>query len=582
MKKTLIIITVFVLGFAISCKDSFLDKRPYGSVTSDQLTLSSQGVNAVLIAAYSDLTYSWGGDWSESVTNFIWGSVASDDSHKGTDEGDQAPMTDIERYVETPSGSYFGDKWTADYDGISRCNDAIKVATQAQANGAITDAEFNEVVAEARFLRGHYHFDLMQIFGNVPYIDETVTDYYAVGNAESGNAAMVWGKIEDDFKAAMGVLPKVFRQADLGRATFWSAEAYLAKVYMWENKLSDAKPLLDDILNNGPFSLVSCYHDNYRCGSYRNNKESIFEVEFSVGSGSGTDFHANYGEILNYPYGAGPGTCCGFNQPSFDLANAYHVDAAGLPLLDTYADPANRIKTDMGLASSDAYTIGTENLDPRIDWTMGRRGIPYLDWGIMPGSDWIRKQSYGGPYSPIKNVYYKAEEGTNSTTVGWTSGSDNNNYRMLRLDHIILWRAEIAASESDLPKALTLVNQIRTRADFCHVQADGSDDDGTHANDAATYLVNPYPSFPSKAYAVKAVQFETRLEEAMEGTRFFDLVRWGIADQVMNTYFKNESAQGITYLVGVKFTKGKNEVFPLPQNQIDIMGSDILKQNPGY
>jgi len=146
----------------------------------------------------------------------------------------------------------------------------------------------------------------------------------------------------------------------------------------------------------------------------------------------------------------------------------------------------------------------------------------------------------------------------------------------------MLWRAEVAVEENDLATALDLVNQLRVRArDGCHVQEGGVRDDGSHADDAANYVVEPYASFPDQDYARKAVRFELRLETAMEGTRFFDLVRWGVAADVLNAYLAKEQNLR-AYLQGVSFQAGKNEVYPIPQIQIDVLGSDLLKQNPNY
>jgi hypothetical protein len=250
--------------------------------------------------------------------------------------------------------------------------------------------------------------------------------------------------------------------------------------------------------------------------------------------------------------------------------NAFKTDANGLPLLDTFNE--TDVTSDQGLTATDPFVPYAGNLDPRLDWTVGRRGIPFLDWGPHPGRAWIRDQNFGGPYTPIKNSFYKAENGTLSNTADWVTGANANNYRAVRFADILLLRAEVAVEENDLILALDLVNQVRNRADNCVVTLP----DGTPA---ANYVVKPYRAFPDQAYARKAVRFERRLELAMEGHRFFDLVRWGIAAETLNAYLAKESAKR-SYLNGVTFEKGKDEYFPIPQTQIDIMGSDVLKQNP--
>jgi hypothetical protein len=582
MKNISYLLIAILVGFISSCGDDFLTKEPLGVVGEAQLA-TEKGVDALLIAAYGQidgLGSANNGTWASAPSNWIYGSVASDDAYKGTDNLDQPPATQIERFIHTPTTSYFNQKWISLYDGVSRCNDVIRVAQQALDDGEISDAKFTQVVAEARFLRGHFMFNAKIIFGNPVWVDETVTDYFTVGNvSEGGEIIDVWPFIEADFQAALNDLPE--ERSQVGRADKMAARAYLAKTHMQQADYSAAKPLLDAVLADaGPgqrFELMECYHDNYTIAG-NNNKESIWEYQASVNEPGYQN--GNYGDVLNFPYTGGPGTCCGFHQPSQNLVNAFQTDGSGLPLLDTFND--TEVKSDQGITSAEPFEEHTGPLDPRLDWTVGRRGIPYLDWGDHPGSDWIRDQAYGGPYAPIKEVYYAAEEGTGTSTAGWTSGATANNVRFIRLGHVILWRAEVAVEENDLATALDLVNQLRTRArDGCYVQEGGVRDDGSHADNAANYQVEPYPSFPDQEYARKAVRFETRLEFGMEGSRFFDLVRWGVAADVLNEYVAKEGNLR-AYLQGVTFVAGKNEVYPIPQTQIDVLGSDLLKQNPGY
>jgi hypothetical protein len=281
--------------------------------------------------------------------------------------------------------------------------------------------------------------------------------------------------------------------------------------------------------------------------------------------------------VLNFPYGGGPGTCCGFLQPSQSLVNAYRVDEQGLPFLDTFND--QDVKNDQGLRSTDSFTPDTALLDPRLDWTVGRRGIPYLDWGPHPGQTWIRDQVNGGPYSPKKNVYYKSEEGQNTDGSGWTKGFTANNYTLIRYADVLLWAAETEAQLGNLDKATEYVNRIRKRA--AHPEGWVKNPDGTPA---ANYKIGLYPLFPDKTSALKAIQFERKLELAMEGHRFFDLVRWGIAAQELNAYLRAESERR-QYLKGATFEAGKDEYFPIPEQAIiqsAIDGVPTLQQNPGY
>lgn len=554
MKKKILVFTALVcMGMMNSCKDKFLETTPLG-VGNEAMLSNKSGVNSVLIGAYSLLDgVGSGGTYFSAVSNWIYGTVASDDGYKGSDVGDLAQITTIEKYIQQADIGGFNDKWVALYDGVSRSNDVLRLIAKAT---DMTDAEKLQASAEARFLRGWYHFEAKKMWNMVPYVDEKVTDYLNLPNDKD-----IWPLIEADFQFAVDNLSATKTQ--VGRASKWSAKAMLAKTHMYQSDYTAAKPLLVDLVTNGPFSLVPNYHDNFRIAT-ENNSESVFEVQMSVADG-GSGENGSWGDNLNFPYGSGPGGCCGFYQPSQNLVNAFKTDANGLPLLDTFND--TDVKNDEGLSSSDPFTPYDGTLDPRLDWTVGRRGLPFLNWGIHPGKNWIRDQSFAGPYTFKK---FFAASGENA---GAESPRANaNNYRAIRFADILLMRAEIAVEENDLATALAIVNQIRTRAATELVKKD----DGTPA---ANYLVKPYPAFASQEYARKAVRFERRVELAMEGHRHFDLVRWGNADVVLNAYLAKESKKR-SYLTGAVFKKGSSEYFPIPQAQIDIMGSNVLKQNP--
>ena len=535
-----------------SCKEEFLQTTPLGVRSVETLT-NKTGVSAVLIGAYSMLDGVGAGPTNyAAVSNWVYGSVASDDAYKGSDVGDNAQITTIERYINQADIVYFNDKWVALYDGISRSNDVIRLVANVT---DMTEAEKAQAIGEARFLRGWYHFEAKKLWNMVPYVDDKVTDYLALPNDKD-----IWPNIEADFQFAIDNISAT--KAQVGRASKWSAKAYLAKVHMYQQDIVAAKPLLTDVINNGPYKLVANFHDNFKIAT-ENNTESVFEVQMSVGDG-GNDLNGSWGDSNNFPYGAAPGGCCGFFQPSQNLVNAFKTDATGLPLLDTFNDVD--VKNDEGLTSAQAFTPYDGTLDPRLDWTVGRRGLPFLNWGTHPGRNWIRDQSFGGPYTFKKFFAYSGEN------AGAVSPRANaNNYRALRFSDVLLMRAEIAVEENDLATALSLVNQIRTRA-ANEVVTDAV------GKPSANYLVKPYAAFASQEFARKAVRFERRIELAMEGHRHFDLVRWGVADATLNTYLAKESKKR-TYMVGAAFVKGKNEYFPIPQAQIDIMGSTVLKQN---
>jgi hypothetical protein len=577
INKTIIITVFFASIFVLyACKKSFLEKAPLG--TLDESTLANKaGVEGLLIGAYSQLNGFGGanGGFYSTPSNWAFGGVASDDAYKGSDGGDQSSESNpIENYTVTPSNYPVSSKWEAVYDGIVRCNSAIRVMELAK---DISEDDKKSLLGQARFLRGLYHFELKKIFNMVPYVDETVS--YAAGNYNIPNDKDIWPNIEADFKFAADNLAATY--SEVGRANKWAAKAYLGKALIFQKKFAEAKTVLDDVIANGKntkgtkYKLVDKFADNFNAET-ENNSESIFQVQYSVNDGSGANKSA-WGDVLNFPYNNGsndmPGGCCGFYQPTQNLVNAYRVDANGLPFLTGFNDVS--VKSDQGIKSTDPFVPDTAPVDPRLDYTAGRRGIPYLDWGINPGQKWIRDQSNGGPYNPIKNVYYKKQEKNLTDASFWTNGVVASNYSLIRFADVLLWAAECEVEVGTLDKAKDLVNIVRSRAANTAGWVQGS---------PANYKIGLYTSFASQDYARSAVRFERRLELAMEGHRFFDLVRWGIAAPTLNAYIAKEKTLR-QYLQTAVFTAGKNEYFPIPQGQIDQSqekGVPTLKQNPGY
>jgi hypothetical protein len=591
MKKLIIFALIATVGINFSCSESFLEVQPQGAASLTSLSNKS-GVNALLIGAYSLLDGVGAGNTGRqsTISNYVFGGITSGDAVKGTDAGDQPEQSFIEQFTWFAENTYFNGKWQHTYDGVARANEAILLAKSPDVKD-MTDAEKTQIIAEARFLRGHYHFEGKKMWNMIPYIDETTYKRDDPNSTKLANDKDIWPNIEADFKFAADNLPAT--QSQKGRATKWAAMTYLAKVYMFQKKYSLAKPLLLDVLQNSGKKLVADYHDNYR-NTTNNNIESIFEVQFSVNDGS-TGNNGNAGDNLNWPYSANsPGRgCCGFYQPSQNLVNAFKTTTNGLPLIgknkagleDTYNDVD--LPNDQGVGAAATFVLdATPPVDPRLDWTVGRRGVNFLDWGKMPGFSWIRDQNYAGPYTGKKWMYYLADEG--SSTHSTSRRSVNNNYRLLKLSMVILWLAEIEAETNNLAKAEEYVNMIRNRAKNGKVQ-----------DASVNYVINPYPAGTFEAngkdFALNAVYMENRLEFAMEGHRFFDLVRWGIASDFLNKmYIPKEGAAGKdltgrtynkrSYMIGKSFTD-KNRYFPLPIDEIlnsQKDGKPTLKQNDGY
>ena len=602
--------SLFTVMLIFSCK-KFLDRPPVGSLSADVLA-SKAGADGLLIGAYSMLDgyAQTSTSWETSTTNWIYGGVAADDAYKGSNTTDQPAAVPIENHTVDPANEYIGQKWAFCYNAIQRANDVIREIPLVK-DGSITPEYAAELTAEARFLRGVFHLQAAKMWGNVPYVSETVT--YSAGNYKVGNPGPIWDSIAADFQAAMAVLPKG-AQPQVGRANYYAAEGFLAKTFMFAHKYQDALPLLTDLIDNGVTSsgakyALGPYEDNFDA-AHRNNPESVFCVQMTVNDGSGGQ-NSDQGDVLNYAAGTYT-PCCGFYQPSYTLANAFKVDANGLPMFQTdaatgfpYYNDVD-LPNDHGLSETSPFTPTTVAVDPRLDWTLGRRGIPYLDWGLCGGEAWSRGDLV--PYNPIKNVFFhKDQASTTELAQGWAQNQANAiNFNLIRFPEVILWRAECEVEANQLDAAQADVNMVRGRMAnhpeyWVHTYIDNSNPSKGFTNTpAANYKIGLYGTLPStgfsasgQAYARAAVYMEEQLETGMEGRRFFDLQRWdglyggpagsGYMAGVLNAHIKasNRAPHPNAVLAGATFTAGKNELYPIPQSQIDVEGG-ALKQNPMY
>ncbi len=595
-----LMVTALGLLIVLSCSKSFLEREPLGNVSETTLA-TREGVDGLLIGAYSllDGIGTGGLAGAPAVSNWVFGGVASDDAHKGSQYGDEPPIESIENYTIDPTNPYLPIKWRLLYGGVQRANDVLRLLPKVPEN-LISAQEATRIRAEAIFVRSVFHLQAIMMWRNVPYIDETVS--FAEGNYNVPNTTAPWANVEADFLFASQNLPAT--QNEAGRANSWAAKAFLVKCYMFQHKYAEAKPILEDIRANGvtssgdKYALLTNFADNFRA-TRKNNAESVFAVQHTVKDGA-LGQNGNGGDVLNFPLG-GPARCCSFYQPSFSLVNSFKTDAAtGLPLINTFNN--TDVKNDQGIKSQDPFIPETGTLDPRLDYTVGRRGIPYLDWGLHPGQAWIGSQSAAGPYSSIKNVYYQADQDIASDNFqGWAPGqATSNNYNLIRFADVILWAAEVEVEAGSLQKAEEYVNMVRGRAanpaTWVHTYIDNSDPlKGFTNTPAANYRIGLYNgefAANGQAFAREAVRFERKLELAMEGHRFFDLQRYdngtGYMADVLNSYIQHETnIPGYDYLIleGATFKKGKNEIYPIPQSEIDLSsenGASVLKQNPNY
>jgi len=574
MKKINKIITIaVVLIFSFSCSESFLDYSPKGSLTSEMLN-APEHLDNMLTAAYASLGND---DWSYAISHmWQWGSVRSDDAFKGGGSvGDQGEIDYLEQFVTMRTDlSKPNLAWIAIYEGIGRANDALSRID------AVTEADYPQKVireAECRFLRGHWYFLLKILFKNPPYIDE-LTPREEIKNIANNILTndQLWDKIAEDFQFGVDNLPEV--QPQKGRANKYAAAAYLAKVRLYQayeqdnqnnvTKINQAKlqqvvTLTDQVINSGKYNLSDDFAKNFLT-AYENGPESIFAIQFSYDDGTGAPGRINKATGLNYNMAPEFG-CCDFHNPSQNMVNAFRTDENGLPLFDTFDNVILRNPED----------FWNNSVDPRLDHTVGIATHPfkYIPAWVMKSS-WRRAPQVYGYYSSMKEVapYNDPTYRKYSAFMGSAC-----NFDILRYDDVLLMKAEALIELNRESEALALINEIRTRAKNSTnwlKMTDGSP--------ISNYKIESYVDGVNctwnKDFARKALQFERRLEFAMEGSRFFDLVRWGIAAETLNKHFDTEKTR-FAFLKDAKFQKGRDEYLPIPQQQITLVEGKYVQNN---
>lgn len=565
--KTLFTAATLALSLA-SCGDSDLDVAPSGVLTEEQVS-NSENVDALIIAAYSYL-----GNDHYTAPNFLWptGNLRAGDAHKGGNgPGDIFAYHALSLYQPiVPDMESFppdlidlnNKKWVRNYTGISRANSALAVI--ANAPEAIENSAAKQ--SELRFIRSIFYFDLKIHHKHIPWIDETMTqDQILSATNRELNDQELWDKIAADFEFAANNLPQT--QEDVGRASALSAKAYLAKTLLYQayeqnelhqvininkDKLVKVVALVDEIEEAGVYGLFDDYANNFLFES-ENGKESVFAIQRSLNDGS-PDGRGSWPSALNAPMAGGFG-CCGFHVPTENFVNAFKTDQQGLPLFDSFNDFN--------------YDMTTDSVDPRLDHTVAMEGKPfkYDDNLIHGGDSWARAPGIYGNFTAMKDLEHPdcSCRGENGPFPIFSL-----NTPLIRYADVLLWKAEALIELDRYDEALPIINRIRERA--------------KHSTDrlhnVSIYNIGLYASFGSKELARAALRFERRLELGLEGHRFFDLVRWGIAKETIDSYLAIEAVRK-PYLVDAIFTKGKHEYLPIPNQQIILSGGSYT-QNPGY
>ena len=551
------------------------------------------------------------------LTNYAYGDVLGGSANKGSTFTDQSDFTNLETYAITTDNGYLNTKWKVVYEGVYRANNVInmidKIKDELSSVKGVSKDFYTEAIAQARFFCGFWHFEGMKLFGAaIPYVgsEEFASDVNPkVSNVdESGNYIYIWDKIAEDFQYAYDNLPDTW-PAEMGRVNKWAAAAFLAKTRMYQssvyngkngnsNHWAEVKTILEEVMANGKdnngtkYRLADTYEELYTAGVSDWTGESVFDIQMAI-SGTQTNTNAPNG-APHIGFGGALGTGgWGFYQPSYDLVNSHIVDANGLPKMD------GSYQKDVPLTTIDENTIPHTDLtvytDPRLDVSTGRFNTPFLDWSIPTTIDgWIREITNGGPYLNKKNQPKKADQG--SLSVPTETSSSAKNFHLARYADILLWYAEALIETGNPQGAREYVNQVRARAANGYVKAadpttmlettspyvlDDKINGKQDTNAAANYRIGLYPEsqFATKEKATQALRWERKIEMAMEGHRWYDLVRWGIAAEELNNYIKYESQYLGKYQN--KYYNPNWTTLPIPINEIRLMNG-LLVQNENW
>ncbi len=565
MKKILYsVLTVLALVGTTSCSDFLDDQKPQGVLDSDMVKEPSN-VDNLVISAYAVFTTAEDVNSSFSMWNF---DVRSDDAYKGgngTSDGDVFHQLEIEQGVLTTNWN-INDMWVRLYNCISRVNSAISVLETTSDSYQLKDQRLGEM----KFLRAYAHFLLKRLYKNIPFIMDAnlkQEDYNTLSNTEFNNDEG-WQQIINDVEYAYSVLP--VKQTDKGRPSKAAAAAFLTKAYLYKAYRQDdpssnqvtsinREDLLKvieysnpDIYSAGGFDLEADFHNNFRPETqYENGVESIWAMQYSINDGTKNgNLNWSYGLIVPNIPGVTDGGC-DFYKPSQNLVNAYRTDADGHPFIDTF--------------NNKDYDL-TQDADPRLFLTVGLTGLPYefnSKYMMDASSTWSRSNGLYGYYVTLKQ---NVDPDCGYMVKGSWWGTPMNRI-VFRYADVLLERAEAYAQlaikgEGDAKQAINIVNDIRKRA---------KQSTGMIANYPSDYGVkfniSTYDGNYSAEETLKIVKMERRLEMGMESERFFDLVRWGEAEKVLNKYFAEETNNCSIY-GEAHFTANKNEYLPIPFSQV--------------
>ncbi len=532
-----------MVAMTTSCED-LLDTKPQGSFTNSQI--GDDEATELMTAAYATLLCHYFGNnesFAGPITNWIF-DVRSDDALKG---GDGVTMEGYIHQLEIGNVQSDNDvanfKWRNNYYSVSRCNTAIKGISDAD---AISDENKAAFIAEMKTLRAYYYFDMLRIFQKFPYFDETVADPSGC-RADQYTREQIVDFIKNDLRESYKALPKT--QTEPGRFNKYVAAALMARVCLFTSDWKEAEEYAGYVIDSKQYKLYDNFLDMSK-PEFNNSYESVLAVQFS--SANSPD-QFNFCNCLNCTWSEGNlyGNGDDFYLASQNLVNAFRTDAQGLPYLDGSFNSENVDKADY-----------EGNVDPRLDFTLGRIGMP---WRSHEYNDkWCRNLELYGQYSGKKPYPAPESPYVKPGIVPW--GASSLNFILIRYADVMLMKAEALIEQNkNLDEARTLINDIRRKAQR---SVDPSYQPVDCNPMVANYAVSEYPATGwNQDYARRAVRMERRIELAMEGLRWFDLVRWGNVVDTMNKYYASE-VKVHSYYQGANLSESEI-YFPIPVNQVD-------------
>lgn len=513
-----------------SCNGWLGEESPAVSDFDDFYTEGEVAIQTVN-AAYTPLAWEFNNTY---YSEWFFGDIASDDALKGGQNiADGPDAYDIDNFKVNANNAVVLNYYRAKYQGIARCNLAIQEVPKMTPDDAMTAERQQCLIGEAYFLRALYYFQLVRVYGGVPLVD-FIIDSSEKWQQPRATAEQVYEHIVADLLEAEKLLwnKSDYPAEELGRATKGAAKALLCKVYLYMKDYDNAyrwgKDWVDTQYKTGQYSLCGNYYDNFTLAG-ENGPESVFEIQYmedptsDYGEGNGFT-RGTFTTILTRPRLTQFGTPgWGWNHPTQNLYDEFEP-----------GDP--RLKA----------TIGVPTPEEAQEEEMNYLGSPYYNNKTVHSQD--------GMFLPLAH-----------------DSRSPLNYRLIRASDVLLLYAEAAIeSGKDLAAAKWALEEVRARA---------------RANSDDPAVLPAFPGYLGLSDNTddlrRAIRHERRVELAMEGHRWFDLVRWGIAAQVMDrdngSYGSHESEAARKEMA--KFVEGKNELFPIPAEEINL---NPMAQNPGY